>query len=400
MHRPEPLTQALVNKIVPNRRTFMSDWGVKGLAIDLSPPRTITYCFRYTNTQGRQVNRRIGCARAIKLNEARMRALELRRLLWLGEPLAPVMEAPKAIQTYAAYVAGRYLPYIQLAHRGVGVELSYIKRHLLPAFGELGLAQIRRADVVGWVEGMRSKGLKPGTVNRALNLFKASMTKAVEWEVEGMTESPARSVKPLADHARVERFLSPQESHALMDAVQKSSNPMLYPVIGFLLLTGSRKSEAFNVCWDHIDADKRLWTVPLSKSGKPRHIPLSDGAMAMVERARQVVASTALSTSPYVFPNVATGGPLRDIQHCWEQARELAGLQNVRLHDLRHSYASALVNEGRSIYEVQKLLGHANVSTTQRYAHLSQDTLAQGAAAVQEHYKLGENRVPDTPRPK
>ena len=120
----------------------------------------------------------------------------------------------------------------------------------------------------------------------------------------------------------------------------------------------------------------------------------------MVERARQVVASTALSTSPYVFPNVATGGPLRDIQHCWEQARELAGLQNVRLHDLRHSYASALVNEGRSIYEVQKLLGHANVSTTQRYAHLSQDTLAEGAAAVQEHYKLGENRVPDTPRPK
>jgi len=117
MHRqPEPLTQALVNKIVPMRRTFMSDWGVKGLAIDLSPPRTITYCFRYTNTQGKQVNRRIGCARAIKLNEARMRALELRRLLWLGEPLAPVneipvKEAPEAIQTYATYVAVRYLPY-------------------------------------------------------------------------------------------------------------------------------------------------------------------------------------------------------------------------------------------------------------------------------------------------
>ena len=387
-HRREPLTQALVNKIVPIRRTFMSDREVKGLAVDLSPPRTLTYCFRYTDKQGKQVNKRIGCARAIKLAEARMKALELRRLLWLGEPLDPVMEAPKAIQTYAAFVTMRYLPYIKVAHRGVAVELSYIKRHLLPAFGELGLNQIRRADVAGWVESMQARGLKPGTVNRALNLFKASMTKAVEWEMEGMTDSPARMVKPLADHARVERFLSPQESHALMDAVQKSSNPMLYPLIGFLLLTGSRKSEAFNVCWDHIDFSKSLWTVPLSKSGKARHIPLSAGAMAMVERARQVVASTALSTSPYVFPNVATGGPLRDIQHCWEQARELAGLQNVRLHDLRHSYASALVNEGRSIYEVQKLLGHANVSTTQRYAHLSQDTLAKGAAAVQEHYKL------------
>ena len=80
MHRRDPLTQALVNKIVPIRRTFMSDQGVKGLAVDLSPPRTLTYCFRYTNTQGKQVNKRIGCARAIKLSEARIRALELRRL--------------------------------------------------------------------------------------------------------------------------------------------------------------------------------------------------------------------------------------------------------------------------------------------------------------------------------
>ena len=92
--RPEPLTQAFVNKIVPIRRTFISDQGVKGLAIDLSPPRTLTYCFRYTNTQGRQVNKRIGCARAIKLNEARMRALELRRLLLAGRAAGPCKGAP------------------------------------------------------------------------------------------------------------------------------------------------------------------------------------------------------------------------------------------------------------------------------------------------------------------
>jgi integrase len=197
----------------------------------------------------------------------------------------------------------------------------------------------------------------------------------------------------------VERFLSPQESRALMDAVQKSSNPMLYPLIGFLLLTGSRKSEAFNVRWEHIDVDKRLWTVPLSKSGKPRHIPLSEGAFGLLLQAKEICVSGNL-VSPWCFPNLETGKPLRNIQHCWEQARELAGLQSVRLHDLRHSYASALVNEGRSIYEVQKLLGHANVSTTERYAHLSQETLAQGAAAVQEHYKLGENRpMPEGAKP-
>jgi integrase len=202
-----------------------------------------------------------------------------------------------------------------------------------------------------------------------------------------MTESPARMVKPLADHARVERFLSPEEGRRLMDAASCSSNAMLYPLIGFLLLTGARKSEALNLKHEHINESTRVWTVPLSKSGKPRHIPLSEGACALLQQAKEVCASRHL-TSPYVFPNPETGARLKDVTHAWETARAAAGLQGVRLHDLRHSYASALVNEGRAIYEVQKLLGHANVSTTQRYAHLSQDTLAEGAAKVEEHYNL------------
>jgi integrase len=347
----------------------------------------LTYVFRYREG-GRQKSVRIGSARVLTLMEARARAFEMRRLVDLGMGLSPANSPQKDSLSYQAFVAQHYMPYAQRKHRGVAVELSYFNTHLLPAFGTTLLVDLRKADVLNFIQSLEMRGLRPGSINRALNLFKATLSKAMEWEIGGLIVHPARGVKNVPDQTRTERFLTRGEAHRLMDAVQKSSNPMLYPLIGFLLLTGSRKSEAFNVRWDHIDAVKRLWTVPLSKSGKPRHIPLSDGAMTMVERARQVVASTALSTSPYVFPNVATGGPLRDIQHCWEQARELAGLQNVRLHDLRHSYASALVNEGRSIYEVQKLLGHANVSTTQRYAHLSQDTLAEGAAAVQEHYKL------------
>jgi len=382
-----PLTQAFVNHLVPPpKRTFMRDPAVRGLALDLVPSGTVTYVFRCTDN-GRRRHIRIGCARAIKLAEARIKALELRRLLWLGEPLTPVREPLKTAQTYAAYVAERYLPYIQMAHRGVAVELSYIKRHLLPAFGDLPLNQIRRTHVVGWMESMRARGLKPGTVNRALNLFKASMTKAVEWKIEGMTDSPARTVKPLADYARVESFLTPEEGQRLMASVKRSNNPMLYPLIGFLLLTGARKSEALNLKWEHIDAGKRLWTVPLSKSGKPRHIPLSDGAAKFLELARNIIGSRQIK-SPYAFPSMDTGERLVDVGYAWDKARTAAGLRNVRLHDLRHSYASALVNEGRSIYEVQKLLGHANVATTQRYAHLSQAMLAEGAAKVEEHFRV------------
>jgi len=385
--RLEPLTQVFVNKLIPpGRRTFMRDPGMKGLAIDLVPTGAITYVFRCSEN-GRRRHIRIGCVRAIKLSEARMRALELRRLLCLGEPLTPVRESLKAAQTYAAYMEERYLPHIQITHRGYETELSYINRHLLPAFGETALNEIRRAHVDSWVERLRAKGLKPGTVNRALNLFKASMTKAVEWEIEGLTESPARTVKPLADHARVERFLTPEEGQRLLAVVRQSSNLMLYPVIGFLLLTGARKSEALNLKWEHIDFERRLWTVPLSKSGKPRHIPLSDGALRLLEQARGI-ATQGQITSPYAFPNIETGQRLRDITHAWDTARKASGLAKVRLHDLRHSYASALVNEGRSIYEVQKLLGHANISTTERYAHLSQQTLAEGAAKVDEHFAI------------
>jgi integrase len=385
--RLEPLTQGFVNKLTPPaRRTFMRDPGMKGLAIDLVPTGAITYVFRCSEN-GRRRHIRIGCVRAIKLSEARMKALELRRLVCLGEPLTPAREPLKAAQTYGTYLEERYLPHIQITHRGYETELSYIRRHLLPTFGEIPITEIRRAQIVSWVESLRAKGFKPGTVNRALNLFKASMTKAVEWEIEGLTESPARTVKPLADHARVERFLTPEEGQRLLDVVRQSANPMLYPVIGLLLLTGARKSEALNLKWEHIDFERRLWTVPLSKSGKPRHIPLSEGALRLLEQARDV-ASRYRVAGPYAFPNVETGKPLKDINHAWDTARKASGLAKVRLHDLRHSYASALVNEGRSIYEVQKLLGHANISTTERYAHLSQQTLAEGAAKVDEHFAI------------
>jgi integrase len=162
---------------------------------------------------------------------------------------------------------------------------------------------------------------------------------------------------------------------------------MLYPLIGFLLLTGARKSEALNLRWEQIDYDRRLWTVPLSKSGKPRHIPLSDGALRLLEQAKDITARRGASGA-FAFPNLRTGERLKDITHAWDTARKAAGLPDVRLHDLRHSYASALVNEGRSIYEVQKLLGHANIATTERYAHLSHKTLAEGAAKVDAHFGI------------
>jgi integrase len=118
-----------------------------------------------------------------------------------------------------------------------------------------------------------------------------------------------------------------------------------------------------------------VWTVPLSKSGKPRYIPLSRAAIALLEKRRG-------NGSEYVFPSPKTGKPMIQLYFTWNKIRKKAGIPDVRIHDLRHNFASLLVNNGRSLYEVQKLLGHADISTTQRYAHLSQDTLKDATEIV------------------
>jgi integrase len=120
----------------------------------------------------------------------------------------------------------------------------------------------------------------------------------------------------------------------------------------------------------------------VTKLGRPRHVPVSDAVLRLLEsvpRRPELV---------YVFANPSTGRPFINIFHAWNTARTSAGLEEVRIHDLRHSFASFLVNAGRSLYEVQKLLGHTQIKTTQRYAHLSQQTLLDAANAA--NFSMGD----------
>jgi integrase len=143
-----------------------------------------------------------------------------------------------------------------------------------------------------------------------------------------------------------------------------------------LLLTGARRNEVTFAKWDFIDWEKRTLLVPLSKSGKPRIVALNAVAMELLRSAR------AKSQSAYIFPSPVTGQPSPSLYFPWQRIRVRAGLPDLRLHDLRHSYASFLVNHGVSLYVVQGLLGHAHTRYTQRYAHLTGDTLRDAAETV------------------
>ncbi|WP_019647221.1 tyrosine-type recombinase/integrase, partial [Novispirillum itersonii] len=144
--------------------------------------------------------------------------------------------------------------------------------------------------------------------------------------------------------------------------------------IALLALTGARRSEALNMRWEDVDIPRRLWQVPRAKSGRRRHIPLSDAAVAVL------LSLPHPPGCPWVFPGADPARPLEGVRKCWDRVKARAGLaRDLRLHDLRHSFASTLVNHGRPIYEVAEILGHSQISTTRRYSHFQNDRLVDAA---------------------
>jgi integrase len=147
--------------------------------------------------------------------------------------------------------------------------------------------------------------------------------------------------------------------------------------------------------WEDFDLSLRQWRIPVTKAGKPRYVPLSDGVL------RLLASVPHDDDCPWMFPNPKTRCPYVSFFYSWDTARRKAGLGDVRIHDLRHSFASLLINAGRSLYEVQTILGHTQIKTTQRYAHLAPQTLLDASNvathAVGSLMGVMPNRVLDVP---
>lgn len=391
----QPLTQSKVNKAITTTRALVADGGCRGLYLDVRPQGK-SYRLRYTEKNGRQRTANIGCAELLKLSEARKIAHDLKRRLLLGEdiqakPDIAEPETPK--MTFGQFLRERYLPYAKMTKRGFAYEMSVLRTHILPAFEQRALAEITKGEITAFIHGRISTGLAPGTINRMLNALKAIFSRAVDWDVEGLEKNPAHGIKQLPDNHRRERFLSQDEAAHLMRTVAESPNKMLAPIVAFLLLTGCRKREVLDARWEFIDLDRGQLTVPLSKSGKPRWVALSAGAKAVLAQARQVLRQEmgpSADACPWVFANPETGKPFVTIYVSWNTARRMAGLGDVRIHDLRHSFASALVNRGATLFDVQKLLGHSSPKMTERYSHLTPGRLMEAATEAQRHYALSD----------
>jgi integrase len=283
----------------------------------------------------------------------------------------------RSIPTLAELVHDRYLPHVQTYKRTWQTDETVLRVHILPTFGKHYVDQVRADAIVDLVRRMRENGYATGTTNRVIAVLRHLYNLAHKWRVPAINGNPTDGIK-LAPDVNRERFLSYEEAQRLITSLEQDENKVASKAIMLLLLTGARRNEVTYAMWQHVDWQKKTLLVPLSKSGKSRTIALNAAAIQLLQSIIPV------PHNPYIFPSPITQRPSPSLHFPWTRIRVRAGLPDLRLHDLRHSFASFLVNKGISLYIVQGLLGHSHSRYTQRYAHLTSQTLLQAAEAVSE----------------
>lgn len=372
------LTPALVkNSVCPSekRKIDFFDTDCKGLMLEVGVTGRKTYYLRYQDERGRTRQMRLADAADVSLTQAKTLANKYRNQIAMGEDPASTKALLKQVPTVSAFIYQQYIPFVKSYKRSWQTDEGLLRNHIEPVWGRKHMDEIRKQDVLTLIASHR-KTHAPGSCNRLLILLRYMFNLAVKWEVAGVKSNPTAGFPLLEENNKCERYLTKDEAAALYAQLERSENPILRYIVPMLILTGARKREVLDAQWEDFDFDRKKWRIPVSKSGKARYVPLSDGVL------RLLVQVPRLSSCPWVFANPKTRKPFVSIFYSWDTARTRAGLPDVRIHDLRHSFASFLVNAGRSLYEVQKILGHTELKTTQRYSHLSHETLIDAANAA------------------
>ncbi len=352
------------------------DTDIKGFLLELRSSGTGTFYFRYRDKGTKVCFERLGRLGEISVQEARAKAYELWKILQNGQ--SPRQDSHRIVDmpTVKKFAHEQYMPYARTHKRSWKTDAGILKNHILPRFGEKQLHLVRRADVVTMQKEHRQNGLEPATCNRILMLLKFMFSCAIRWEILPAGENPCTGVASFPISGGSERFLTRQEAKRLLHELDVTENVQIANIIRMLLFTGARKSEILLMRWEDCDLAARVLKVPLSKSNRVRYIPLSDAAIQVLRSIPRKV------DIPWVFFNPKTGKPKVYIYRTWDRIRKKVGISDMRLHDLRHSFASFLVRSGRSLYEVQQLLGHHDPKITMRYAHLSPKHLVEAANVV------------------
>jgi integrase len=359
-----------------SRTAEYSDSELTGLRLLVSkaqPPRKM-FLFRFTQ-HGRKRALKIGEFPSLSLPDARRKVLAWRADLDRGIDPALARDHLRNMPTFLDFAYQDYMPFATANKRSANSDLSKLKVHLVPYFGSRRLNEIGVRDVQTYL-GQLKQTHSPATVNRHLSVLSKLFGCAVQWSV--LDKNPCGGVAKVAENNAQQRFLSPDEIGKLYRAMaeQGQRSNMTIAALKFLLLTGTRKNEALRARWEHVDLARGIWLLPQTKNGKAHYVMLNDEAKLLLERLPR------LSDCPWVFPGRNSNQPLVEVRRCLNQLTLAAGIPPLRVHDLRHSFASICAQSGASLLQIKGLLNHASTATTQRYVHLTTDDLRVASQKV------------------
>ena len=369
------ITKRSVDALVAHERErVVWDDDIKGFGVRVHPTGRKAYIVK-TRYRGRVIKMTIGTHGAVTPSYARVRAAEIITDARAGkDPAGRKTDAP-TMRALGRRFLDEYVP----AHCKPSTAEEYrrsVKLFIDPRIGSRRVPDIQRSDIAALHHGLRDT---PYQANRTLGVLSKMFNLAELWDIRPDGSNPCRHVKRFREENR-ERFLSDAEYQRLGTALKEieadgSETSPAIAAVRLLMLTGCRLSEIQKLRWEHVDLEAGELRLPDTKTGA-KVVYLGDPAIAVLRGIDR------RDSNPWAISGRKPGRHLTDLQHPWRRIRARAGLDDVRIHDLRHSFASGGLLVGEGLPMIGKLLGHTQVQTTARYAHLANDPVKSAANRI------------------
>ena len=380
------LTKAIIDCSLPKDKNYIVwDTEIKGFGCQiLKSGTTKTYVFYYWSPLTKKKGYiKIGCHGNITVDFARNAAKKHAAAIASGidprkEKEEKLIEEKQSI-LFADFFDVFKTKHILVAYKDKGrnnIGLSNIR--ILPYFGQKTLEEISSKDMR---EFLGSLSHIPTTANRCFALLSVAFKKAEDWEYLPPRSNPCTGVNKYKENQK-QRFLSDEELKRLEESLiqQQKEQPGSYCTVNALFLilyTGCRMGEVLSLKWESVHLNDRYIHLPDTKTG--------EGARPLNQKAIDLLRSMTLREgNPYVFYGKVPGQPITAITTAWQTILKRAGIQDFRVHDLRHSFASFALKKGVPLVHISKLLGHRNIATTMRYAHLELEQLKESTNIVNQ----------------
>ncbi|MFT6558344.1 tyrosine-type recombinase/integrase [Sneathiella sp.] len=346
---------------------FVWDATLPGFGVRVMPTGRKSFLIQYRDQAGRTRRKSLGRFGTVTAEEAKTEARELLSSVARGKNPAEEAKRKKGALTVSQLCEKFMRDYVPtLCKESTAKEYRRcVDLFICPAFGSDLAEDITRSEIADLHHKHRDK---PYQANRTLGVLSVLFNQAEVWDIRPDGSNPCRHVKKYEEKKR-ERYLSPEEFKRLGETLVKLENEKDTPqaainCIRLLILTGARLGEIQTLKWDYIKGNVAY--LPDSKTGAKR-LPLGSAAQAILKGIERI------DGNPYVITGKKAGSHLTDMQKPWRRIRKAAKIEDVRIHDLRHSFASIAVGSGESLPMIGKVLGHSQVQTTARYAHLADD---------------------------